>query len=298
MTWVDAGVSWQRSTPVPRGSGWVPTPGFFDTARGLAVQRNGAILRTEDGGSTWTPVKAQVRGPLSGLALVGDSVATVVGAQIWRSTNGGNTWMQQVKPYRAGTLPGGVAFTDRNTGIICGWAGGILRTDDGGAHWSHVQTPWANAVLSVRFLTAGTAVAVGGGGLLIRTTDAGRTWSLVESGTRHVLRDVAFLDARTGWAVGNFGVIIKTTNGGLSWTRQESGTEQPLSAVAFADELHGIVTGWDGQVHSTSDGGRTWMSLQAPTLEPLTSAVVSRAGRVFVTGRTATLLELVAQQRR
>src|SRR5712692_11631945 len=45
-----------------------------------AVGAGGTILRTDDGGDTWTPQDSGTHNPLSGVSLVDDCTGTVVGA--------------------------------------------------------------------------------------------------------------------------------------------------------------------------------------------------------------------------
>jgi photosystem II stability/assembly factor-like uncharacterized protein len=91
------------------------------------------ILRTTDGGATWTPQSSGTTEFLEGVAFTDANTGTVVGSggTILRTADGGATWTRQ----SSGTTQFlyGISFTDANTGMVVGSGGTILRTTDGGA---------------------------------------------------------------------------------------------------------------------------------------------------------------------
>src|SRR5437879_13790594 len=72
-----ASLRWQN--PHPQGNPLYAV-GFSDERRGIAVGRDGAILRTSDGGRGWQLVRTAVGTPLYGLAVHGQR-AWAVGAR-------------------------------------------------------------------------------------------------------------------------------------------------------------------------------------------------------------------------
>jgi len=97
------------------------------------------ILRTTDGGTTWTSQSSgTTTGFLVGVSFTDSDNGTVVGGPgmgygvgiILRTTNGGATWTQQT----SGTIYtlNDVSFTDALTGTAVGDWGRILRTTNGG----------------------------------------------------------------------------------------------------------------------------------------------------------------------
>ena len=105
---------------------------FTDANTGTVVGGLGTILRTIDGGTTWTP---QTSGSGSGLTAVSFTDAnngTVVGSNgtILRTVDGGAIWTQRTSGTTESLLA--VSFTDANNGTVTGSSGLILRTTDGG----------------------------------------------------------------------------------------------------------------------------------------------------------------------
>jgi photosystem II stability/assembly factor-like uncharacterized protein len=111
---------------------------FTDADNGLVVGARGTILRTTDGGITWT---RQISGTTedlnqvfyansdTGYVVGGESFPPFQGGIILRTTDGGVTWAKQEIPVH-NTL-GSVYFTDANTGMVSGFQT-IMRTSSAG----------------------------------------------------------------------------------------------------------------------------------------------------------------------
>ena len=142
---------------------------------------------------------------------VGDS------ATILKTTNGGTTWTAQNSGI-TGMFKNlnAVYFTDVNTGYAVGQSGKIIKTTNGGTTWTAQTTNVTNDIFSIQFLDANTGYAVGWTKVL-KTTNGGTTWTVQNSGisgTYDNLNAVFFINANLGYTVGLKGRILKTTNGG------------------------------------------------------------------------------------
>ncbi len=93
---------------------------FTDANTGTAVGFDGTILRTTNGGTTWTSQTSGTTNHLYGVSFTDANTGTAVGVDgtILRTTNGGTTWTLQT----SGTTNHlyGVSFTDANTGTAVG----------------------------------------------------------------------------------------------------------------------------------------------------------------------------------
>jgi len=129
------GQGWQLLSPIPALGGlysvcFIPTgPG---TNAGYAVGSYGTIIKTIDGGSTWT---ASSPGQNTGLRAVffnDDNTGFVAGdsGSILRTTDGGVTWAALYGC--TFNLLRSIFFVNSNTGYIAGCGGTILNTTDGG----------------------------------------------------------------------------------------------------------------------------------------------------------------------
>jgi photosystem II stability/assembly factor-like uncharacterized protein len=180
-----------------------------------------------------------------------------------------------------------------------GWAAGsttdrILRTSDGGAHWSDV-TPggapagtWTTAFLDANQAWIASSLQPGSGSSdfsveLYRTIDGGSSWRALgtipaDQGWPGRLQ---FVDAQHGWltmrlggAAGSEGVAFYgTRDGGLSWIKLSEADSSglrghlPLTCSKNAPVFLNATTGWvpgscgaggGPYFYVSRDGGRSW----------------------------------------
>ncbi len=140
---VDGGANWTMV--------WEDESSWFETARDICAvddqnawmvtttdSINGmyhysAVLKTSNGGSTWTPVlNTSDSNQLVRISAPDATTAWALAPGILKKTsNGGTTWQDQM----TGTPLSSVKAIDANIAWAAG-AGVIARTDDGGANWS------------------------------------------------------------------------------------------------------------------------------------------------------------------
>lgn len=236
---------------------------FSDTLNGWAVGEQGWIVRTDDGGRTWSGQTIGNDVTLEAIAFVNDNRGLVVGwvergtndsAFVAETTDGGATWTPLDVP-RADKYFG-IVFADEHRGCIYGSAPS-LKTTDGGETWEEGGIPRYCYVAA--FPSADLGVAAGYTDMIYRTTDGGATWEGTTMPGRFF--DAWFPNETHGWLVGRDGLIVSTTNGGASWESSLCGTQQNLRGVVFFDPARGLVGGEYGVMRVTEDGGDTWRNL-------------------------------------
>jgi len=212
---------------------------------GYAAGEAGTIIKTTNGGSTWTP---QLGGDphndarrIMGLKFVDQSngfavQTTGVGDWVLLHTTDGENWEA------SGTIGqgyGDYAFVTPTIGVQAKGRQ-IMRTDNAGKTWK----PAMNCAMSVE---------VGG---LSRDAQCG-------------IESFHFPTPDVGYAIGPFlggvkGVVVaKTQNAGQSWNLwtvlpEESGHE---GHIFFTDEQNGVACLIGGKLFATSDGGKTWRGI-------------------------------------
>lgn len=153
----------------------------------------------------------------------------------------------------------------------------ILKTTDGGLHWSVIRTlQGANfgritAISSDTVFLGGNSSANPSVRRLTRTFDGGNTWTPMSlpapSGT--TLADCFFLNGTTGW-VSQYdadyrGYFYKTTNSGQSWTVVNDVNINPFisNRMRFLDANTGyaILSGLKYEIYKTVNGGVLWEPL-------------------------------------
>lgn len=268
---------------------------FIDNNTGHAVGGSGRVLKTTNGGSTWTN---QTSGGtnLNALHFPDASTGYAVGSagQISKTTNGGTTWT---------TLESGntsvynsVFFTSATTGVLVGNMGTIKKTTNGGTTWTSKSSGVTTNLQDVFFIDANNGFAVGASGVIRKTTDGGETWTAATSGATVTLYGVHFLNSTTGFVVGasngTLGTILKTTDGGTTWTPQASGTFYDLRGIDFHNATTGYAVGMNSTIVKTVDGGTTWTIEAAPPINGamLLSVDFTPDGVAFASGGLGSII--------
>ncbi len=285
-----AGDCWTWQNPLPKGNP-LRDVFFVDAQTGWAVGDYGTILKTQNGGATWT---AQTSGTTSYLKSVYFSDnqtgwAVGQGGTILKTKNGGVTWTAQTSG--AINWLHSVYFSDSQTGWAVGGLGTIRKTQNGGATWTAQSSGTTNRLFSVYFSDSQTGWAVGEGGTILKTQNGGATWTAQNSGTTRDLYSVYFIDSQTGWAVGQGGTILKTQDGGATWTAQSSGTTNWLHSVYFSDSQTGWAVGISGTILKTQDGGATWTAQTSGTTWDLYSVYFIDSQTGWAVGEASTILK-------
>jgi photosystem II stability/assembly factor-like uncharacterized protein len=168
-----------------QGEGFVLT----DPDVGTAVGGDGVVLRTTDGGVTWTP-QGGIPGTISLLAVtfLDNDIGTTVGetGHVYRTTDGGDTWTPQESGVNE--VLTAVSFSDANHGMAVGYLGNALRTTDGGATWIRQNSKTFMNLQGVHFVDADIGMMVGVGGIILRTTTGGATTVGVEAPVAYPVR--------------------------------------------------------------------------------------------------------------
>ena len=290
---------WIWQNPLPQGNSLLGVS-FIDANNGTAVGYEGTILRTTDGGNTWTSQSSGTTSYLSAVSFADLNTGTVVGqyGTILRTTNGGTTWISQSTG--STQILRGVSFIDEFNGTSVGESGTILRTTDGGTVWSLQSSGTSNTLQGVSFVDANIGTVVGESGTILRTIDGGSTWTSQPSGTTEWLNSVSFTDANNGTAVGLRGIIRRTTDGGNTWTSQTVVTLRAQSSnlygVSFTDIDNGTAVGsgvtgdLGGKIFRTTDGGTTWIQESSGTWNELYAVSFTDANNGTVVGQGGKIL--------
>jgi photosystem II stability/assembly factor-like uncharacterized protein len=209
--------------------------------------------------------------------------------KIHRTTNGGNSWVQQLQ---ASEYFRSVYFSDAQHG----WAGTLgganllYATTNGGAAWqpvTNLPSPGPDAVCGLSGFGSDLIVATGayhGPAKFTRSTDGGATWTTKDmSGYARNLVDCHFFSPDSGFAVGgspspsegqSHPVILLTADRGDTWQTVHHGSRNGSYGwkIFFQNAKNGWVSAYDtggAQVFKTTDGGLHWVEQQVPNNDAL-----------------------------
>jgi len=255
---------WSWANPTPQGEDVNDVA--FSGATGYAVGGFGTLLRSTDGGATWTGLPSRtVQGLTRVVPAPGGFVASGACA-VRRSADDGAT-VSTIDvgggDTGCGTDVAATAFADASSGAILFANGVILTTGDGGVSLSR-RTPVPGGPATDIVATApGTFFATSGNGIQ-RSVDGGGSWTLVALQTR-TLRSLTFATPSVAYAVGDSGTVLRSSDGGAGWAPVTSpGGDANLSRLRCADALLclGTISG-SGTLVRTIDGGTTWTRVTA-----------------------------------
>ena len=241
---------------------------FLNAQVGWMAGSYGTLIKTEDGGRSWTSVRVD-DGRFSDITFTNDLNGWAVGKDgaFYRTTDGGENWERVIS---AG-LPDNedfskVVFFGDSTGYALGYHG-VYRSVDAGNNWQNNWLPVVpyRGAWGMSFVNKNVGFLLGSRWLdedpviIYKTTDGAKSWKQVEGSNASVLRTIVtiyFIDENIGWAGG--GAIKKTTDGGNHWiTQLEPATVRDF---CFLDYQNGFAVG-GSKILKTTDGGDTWIDI-------------------------------------
>lgn len=216
---------------------------------------NGTVLRTTDGGRTWTRLVVPDAGKLDfrDVDAVGETTAWILSvgsgeaSRIYKTSDAGQHWSLQFTNDDPKAFFDAMAFWDGQRGLAMSDSVDgrfvILTTADGGTTWTRVAPEGLPPALPNEggFAGSGTNIAVQPGGL-----------------------------AWIGTGAASNSRMLVTGDGGRHWrvvdTPVASSPSAGIFSVAFRDPRHGLIVGGDyrherdavDNAAATSDGGRSW----------------------------------------
>jgi len=205
---------------------------------------------------------------------------------VFKTTNGGSTWTEQVVSSQTGQYFRNIEFLNENIGFLGTLNNNFYKTTNGGTTWTKVNniSPYPAAICGLDCVGESTVYGCGAWfspAYVIKSTDSGNTWKYIDmSAYATALVEILFIDENVGFASGGDekgAVILKTTNGGDSWTKIYSAEEYgdyvwklqifPGNKTIFGS----IESETQGKLLKTFDGGLTWQTKNFP--DPYVQAV-------------------------
>ena len=270
---------------------------FIDHNIGWVVGPNKKIMKSTNGGMTWTLQASSGSETLHEIWFVNDQKGWTVGewGAILHTTDGGMNWVEQASG--TNNFLHSIFFLNDQVGWICGGpittdSSIILHTSDGGVTWTKQICPGRATLHDIYFITDQIGWAVGENGTVTTTTDGSATWTCIPMGSTDDFYTVHFFSPEIGWICGNS--ILKTTDGGATWAEQMLlPPNDKVREVYFMDALVGwaVVAGIEGALYKTIDGGATWSKLNIGTKNNLYDIAIIDNLAGWVVGTNSTILK-------
>ncbi|GEM_PF-593336 len=268
---------------------------FLDDQNGWIVGGGGLLLKTTDGGITWTEVNVPTTLSLNSIFFVDENVGYIGGGTrtILKTVDGGLTWTDS--QISTDVIPENVSmdalfFYDEDTGFALSSQlntnARVVKTTDGGVTWEIVFFEDSDAINDMAFHGSNGIIVGRTFQSVYYSTDSGDTWEKGDPITvdpawgilysRSDLRAVTMLNDTTahvvGWGTKALGlqpsIHLRTTDGGQTWEfvlqPEEKRTYDNLWGIHFTDQDNGFVVGGSGVIINTTDGGTIWEVIDYP----------------------------------
>jgi photosystem II stability/assembly factor-like uncharacterized protein len=277
---------------------------------------NGTIVRSADGGATWTvsAIPGAEKLDFRDIDAVSDTTAYTLSigpgeqSRIYKTTDSGATWSEQFVNRDPKAFFDAMAFWDAERGVAVSDSVDnqfvILMTRDGGRNWTRVPSPSLPPALANEgfFAASGTNVAVlppnhvwiGTGAAaesrVLRSSDGGKTWAIAKtplaSGPSAGIFSIAFSDARHGIVVGGdykaesaaVDNAAVTADGGATWTAVKGLSGFRSVAAYLARGGTDLVAVGPTGSDLSRDGGKTWSAIEGPGFHTFCAAPKGRRG--------------------
>jgi len=268
----DAGISWEMITDTVTKP-WLKSVFIMDELNGITAGASGNVLKTADGGQTWSHVSLagsmhsrqynsitftdSLTGYIAGGNPSNDSIATII-----KTTDGGNNWTVSLD--NLGYCFKSIQFPTANIGFAVGDQGTLCKTSNAGGNWIQKVIP-GNAgtrnYSSVFFTSENVGFIVGGNltkdsiQTILKTSDGGDTWTVIRDNIAPMLNDIYFINPTEGYAVGNDGTALYTLDGGDTWQDLVLPDNSPtfdFNSVRFLDSGYGYIVGRWGIIYRYS----------------------------------------------
>jgi glucose/arabinose dehydrogenase len=241
----DGGQTWARIPATACIGSFAVNPDDSDVVFvGTYSATSGAVLRSADGGSTFTPaITSGITKSIRALAIAPSLTSTVYAVGQADPASG--------DPYAV-----------------------VLRSWNGGGAWVEVFT-LANSSAEVVAIdpTDHTTLYVGGqdcsggpcNGFVYRTTDGGNTWTALETFTDSVRALVIDPQKPHILYASDAHTVLKSNDSGDTWSVLKTSAEANLNQIAVDPRVPGhIYLGAPGHIAESVDGGQTWSDYSAP----------------------------------
>jgi photosystem II stability/assembly factor-like uncharacterized protein len=241
---------------------------FIDARNGWAVGHDEVVLRTTDGGDSWTlthsaPEKQQ---PLLSVWFKDANKGFAIGAYgtMLGTTDGGATWVAQTfdpQPLKPRPAAKDDEFSDEPspsdmhlnaivasaTGklYIAAEAGHIFRSDDEGVSWKVLTRPYEGSFFGILPLEGEALLAFGLRGHLFESGDAGATWREIPTQTVAMLTDGIHVE-QTVVIAGLAGTLLVGRGSERAFALTQFPDRRGINAILALDAKTFVVAGEGG----------------------------------------------------
>jgi photosystem II stability/assembly factor-like uncharacterized protein len=227
----DGGQHWQKVYYDPKGEIPLFDIWFRDEKRGIAIGAYGLYLVSEDGGESWNT---------SEMNVITDKSADDPGEEESKAEDD-DDFLDSYDLHL-----NSIAISDNGKLYIAAEAGKIYRSDDSGASWVALTSPYVGSLFGVLPVAGDTVLVFGLRGHLFRSDNAGVNWQEIETPTQEMLTNGIVMTDGEIYITGLGGTILKSSDKGQSFALQEQGHRDGFVAIMQSPDGELITVGEKG----------------------------------------------------
>lgn len=244
---------------------------FIDENTGVAVGDMGTIIRTTDGGVTWTTVMTVDTITLYEVGFFDELNGIATGNHTYISSDGGATWETSFESEMNTSFFADLEIVNSTTCYLSTYHIGLLKSTDHGQTWDTLNTANQSFLYkAMNFMTEEVGYTSSQLGppteSILKTTDGGVNWDTLVSSSpwnNTVLEEIVFVDENIGFQAGWYNAhFIKTTDGGGTWYVPEITddiTGQLLDLDISPERPNSYYAcGWYGEILKSTNQGDSW----------------------------------------
>ncbi|MBR9865513.1 MAG: hypothetical protein GYB20_00200 [Oceanospirillales bacterium] len=294
----DEGNSWQQVPSPVRVT--LTAADFVDDKTGWVTGHDGVILKTQDGGYTWTKQMdgyqanklmqdlAQQRLAQSEQALenataeqqseledeIGELTIQLEDAEAFSDEGPSRPFL-------------GVWFKNADEGIVVGAFGLILHTIDGGNSWKawydHIDNASSFHLNDITQIGDQLFIAAEAG-TLYRSDDWGMTWEMLDSPYEGSFFGIIGDDKGRIIAYGLRGHAFQSLNSGDTWQKIDTGIDSSLFSGTLLSDGSAVLVGAAGISLHIDSNGRVINTNQSPSRLPFSHVIESKNKSLLIAG--------------
>lgn len=257
---------------------------IVDSSLGYLSMGSGRILKTIDGGKTWSFV-SQMSQMCYGIKFISSQTGYIFtkynnlnyrGTRILKTTNAGISWTECFSDYSISL--GKINFVTPSIGYSIGYntdTNGnyyhtkILKTTNSGLTWDSIASSLNISPSKTLFLVEQTGFISGSGynqaNRILRTTNGGVSWG---DTLKRNLVDIRFTDASSGYFITGDSTFARTTNAGANWTfsvirNPTLDYNRHPNQLCFINQNTGVCVGNLGLILRTENNGTNWTNINS-----------------------------------
>lgn len=239
---------------------------FYDSLHGFVTGENARILKTTNGGNTWTQqyvkTAAYANGVFfqnhNGIAVGNDFLAV-------SSIDSGKTWTQDTTPLKFIKLRSVTIMPNGNCWAV-GDSGYLLNKTVNEKKWVTKKLPTNIHLTCITHIENHSLIVTGSMpdtinlgkflNLMAISNDTGKTWVINKISEMRLINGAYFSHEDSGYLIGSSGLISKCSNGFSNRGLQLTGIASAFNGISMFNQF-GVIVGDGGTIVRTSNAGGT-----------------------------------------